>query len=250
MNFITFPMKYLTITQTYNGKTSHYPHTSGKPKDYPLDLGGFDSGRDYVYCNCDKLIVSKIYGVGNKGTNTIWLTSADKVIFADGTEDYAVQMFTHPNDDDLKKLKVGQTFTRGQKMFREGSDGASANHIHYSIGKGKLVGTGWTKNSNGKWVLNCTNGAYKPEALLFVDADFTTIKKSNGLTFNPMPKPKTFIAIKKANIREGSSTKYRIVGTIPIGSRVVVTEIFKNSYGNEWGRCSSGYINLAHFREV
>ena len=58
--------------------------------------------------------IVKIYGVGASGTNTIWLESTTKVDFADGTNDYITLLITHPNDDDLKRLKKGQTFTRGQ----------------------------------------------------------------------------------------------------------------------------------------
>ena len=49
-NYMIFPMETMNVTQTYLGKTSHYPHTTGTPKDYPIDLAGADSGRRAVFC--------------------------------------------------------------------------------------------------------------------------------------------------------------------------------------------------------
>ena len=54
MNYLTYPCKNMRITQSYKGKTSHYPHTVGKPKDYPIDEGGKDTGKDTIYCPCDE----------------------------------------------------------------------------------------------------------------------------------------------------------------------------------------------------
>lgn len=115
-NYLTYPFKVMRITQNYLGRTSHYPHTTGSPKDYPIDEGGSDSGRDWFYCPCDKIKIVKIYGVGNSGVNTMWIQSTSKVHFADGTTDYFCAQLTHMNDSDLRRLKVGQTFKRGQPV--------------------------------------------------------------------------------------------------------------------------------------
>ena len=253
-NYLIFPMKYLNVTQTYAGKTSHLPHTTGTPKDYPVDLGGYDSGRDWVYCPCDEIKIVRIYGVGNSGTNTIWLTSTDKVIFADGTSDYVTIQFTHSNDDDLKYLKVGQVFMRDDKMFREGKDGATANHIHLSVGKGKSKGNGWAKNSNGKWVLTTTGGAIKPEKAFYVDEDFTVIKKTGGLNFKAMPKWKEYITLKKVNIRDGEGdnvgTSFPVVGTYKKGERILVDLVYTNRYGNKWAHTDKGWVNYQNLKEA
>ena len=243
-------MKYLTVTQTYAGKTSHLPHTTGTPKDYPVDLGGYDSGRDWVYCPCDEMKIVRIYGVGNSGTNTVWATSTDKAIFADGTSDYVTMQFTHMNDDDLKKIKVGQVFKRKDKMFREGKDGATANHIHLAVGKGKSKGNGWAKNSNGKWVLTTTGGAVKPEKAFYVDEDFTVIKKTGGLSFKPMPKWKEYITLKKVNIRKGAGTSHDVVGTYAKGALILVDEVFTNNYGNKWVHTDKGWVNFNSVKEA
>ena len=191
-NYLIYPLKTMRITQGYFGKTSHLPHTNGNKVDFPIDEGGTDTGRDYLYCPCDEMVVKRIYGVGSAGTNTIWLESVKKVIFADGSEDYCVLMVTHPVDDDLKKISFGQVFTRKEKICREGNDGTTAHHLHLSIGKGKYFGNGWEKNSNGKWVLTVEGKTMKPEKAFFIDESFTKIKSSNGLTFKALIKEKVY----------------------------------------------------------
>ncbi len=186
-NYLTYPMKTMRITQSYTGAFSHLPHTTGSPKDYPIDDGGKDGGKDAIYCPCDSVKVFRVYGVGSKGVNTLFLQSADKVDFADGTRDYFCALLTHPDDADLSALALGKTFRRGDVICREGSDGATGNHIHLSAGKGKVTGTGWRLNSQRKWVLTCTGGACKPEDLFFVDPAFTAIKDSKDLKFRVLP---------------------------------------------------------------
>ena len=187
-NYLTYPCKTMRITQNYNGTTSHKPHTTGRPKDYPWDEGCEDSGRSYCYCPCGEMKVMRIYGVGSRGTNTIWLESTSKVVFADGTSDYFTMLITHPNDDDLKKIKVGQKFKFREKICSEGKDGATGNHFHFSAGKGKFNGNGWTPNTNGKYVLTTTAGQFKPEQLFIVDKSFTKIINSKGILFKELPK--------------------------------------------------------------
>ena len=109
--YLTYPFKTMRITQSYTGTTSHLPHTTGSPKDYPLDEGGKDDGRDPFYASC-KIKVRKIYGIGSRGTNTLWIESTEKVTMPNGKTDYVTIMLIHPNDSDLKRLKVRQTFKK------------------------------------------------------------------------------------------------------------------------------------------
>ena len=195
-NYLTYPCKTMRITQSYTGTTSHLPHTTGSPKDYPWDEGCTDSGRDYCYCPCGEMQVKRIYGVGTGGTNTMWLESTSKVVFADGTSDYFTMLITHPNDDELKKIKVGQKFKWREKICREGKDGATGNHFHFSAGKGKINGNGWLRNTNGKYILTTTAGQFKPEQLFFVDKSFTKIVNSKGLKFKDLPDTDKFFPAK------------------------------------------------------
>ncbi len=187
-NYLIYPCKVMRITQSYDGSVSHKPHTTGTPKDYPIDEGCSDSGREALYCPCDEMKLIIKYGQGNGGTNTLFLESTSRVIFSDGTTDYFAMQVTHPNDSDIKRLKKGQLFKRGELICREGSDGGVGNHLHISGGKGKIRGNGWVKNTKGKWVLKPTNGAFRPEQLFFLDSSFTKVIDSKNLQFRPLPK--------------------------------------------------------------
>ena len=186
-NYLIYPCKTMNITQGYSGSYSHASHINGTPKDYPIDEAGADSSREYFYCPCDEIKIAYIYGVGKGGTNAIWLESTSKVVMPYGI-DYVTILVTHPNDDDLSKLKVGQKFTRGQAMFREGTDGnATGNHFHIAVGTGKY-GDGWVKNTSGAWVMKTTGTQLKPEQAFYIDESFTSIKNNNGLIFKNIPK--------------------------------------------------------------
>lgn len=184
-NYLTYPTKKMYISQSYTGTYSHQKNYKGTPKDYPIDESCGDSNRDYFYCPCDEVIIKRIYGVGATGTNTIWMQSTSPVVLANGTESYITILVCHPNDDTLKNIKTNQRFKRGEKMFLEGNDGnATGYHFHISVSASKYVSGGWEKNSKGGWVIK--GNPIKPEEAFFVDTNFTTIKKSNGLSFKKL----------------------------------------------------------------
>lgn len=191
-NYLIFPMKVMGITQTYDGKTSHYISSHGSPADYPIDIAGADTGRSPFYCPCDEMKVVKIAGdvTGANHANGAWLVSTSEVDFADGTRDFVTIKFVHMNNSDFGKngIHVGRKYKRGELIGYEGTSHASGNHIHMSAGKGKMKGSGWTKNSKGAWVITTTHGTAKPETLFFVDPEFTSIKNAKGLTFKEIPK--------------------------------------------------------------
>ncbi len=227
-NYLIYPCKTMRITQSYIGTTSHLPHMTGKPKDYPIDEGCSDTGRDYIYCPCDEMRVKRVYGVGSGGTNTIWLESTKKVLFADGTKGYCTLLITHPDDADLKYIKPGQLFTRKQKICREGKDGATAYHLHISVGKGKFKGNGWTPNSKGKYVLTTTGGAFRPEELFFIDEAFTKVLSNKGLLFKKMPTYSTGtykVNTAVLNVRKSAAADSAKVGTVLLGQKVNVDKV-------------------------
>lgn len=238
-NYLIYPCKTMRITQTYNGKTSHKPHTKGSPKDYPLDEGCDDGGRSYIYCPCDEMKIRRIYGVGSGGTNTLWLESTGEVSFADGTKDYFTMLITHPEDKQLKKLSVGDSFKRGEPICPEGKDGASAYHFHISAGKGKMTGNGWKKNTKGKWVLTCTKGTAKPESLFYIDPDFNKVLSDSGLKFKTLPGEVTagYYKVNTAvlNVRSGAGKNYKKTGVLFKNKKIKVTKIQEN-----WGSFSKG----------
>lgn len=185
-NFALYPCKTMRITQSYTGKTSHLQSSAGFPWDYPIDEGCDDGSRSWIYCPCDKMEVLRIYGVGNSGTNAIWLRSTTIVDMPSG-RDYLVLMVLHSNDEDLRVLSKGQTFSRGQPMFREGSDGATANHFHISVGTGNILNGGWVQNNRSAWVLTTTGKTLKPEEAFYIDFSFNTIISSKELRFSLLP---------------------------------------------------------------
>lgn len=188
MESLIYPLKTMHITQNYNGKLSHYNESHAKDYTcYPIDDAGKNTGREWFYAPCD-LIIKRIYGVGNKGTNTVWLESINKVKLANGDVSYITIRVTHPEDDDLSKLKVGQKFKKYEKMFREGKDGyATGNHFHICVSACKfneLYNKGWIKNSNGSWVTSPL--AIKPEDAFFVDSVFTNVQFGGNLMFKDL----------------------------------------------------------------
>lgn len=273
-NYLIYPIKNMNITQTYSGRSSHLAHTTGKPADYPIDEAGSGSGREYMYCPCDEMIVIRIYGVGNKGANTLWLQSADKVLFADGTSDYFTLMVTHPEDDDLRKLKVGQHFKRGEKICREGRDGnASGNHFHFSGGKGKMKGIGWSLSSTGKWVLSVENKTEKPENLFYLDRSFTKVIKNNSLIFKVLSdsskkaeERKYVVTASLLYVRRGPGTNYDIVrysDMTPSAQKQILSLSGKKRDGyvsgveftaerteNGWAKTPSGWVSLNYCKKL
>lgn len=234
-NTLIYPCKHMRITQSYNGNVSHKPHTTGNIKDYPIDEGCESTGRSFIYCPCDKMVLKRIYGVGTKGTNTIWLESTSKVNFADKTQDYFTMMITHSDDEELKKLKVGDVFSRFDPICLEGKDGATAYHFHISVGKGKIKGNGWSKNSNDKWVLTTTKGAYKPEKLFYVDKSFTKVISSGYLKFKELSSAYSAgyykVCTAALNVRKGPGTNYDKKGKLFLGQKIKVTQT-----DNIWGK--------------
>lgn len=191
MQRLIYPTKVMNITQNYNGKTSHYPESHGKPCAYPIDENCGTTGRGWFYAPCD-LVVKRIYGVGNAGANTIWLESKEKVELANGKVTHVTIRVTHPEDDDLSKLKVGDVIKQYTKGFREGGDGGGSirygNHLHIEVNTCKfkdLTNNGWVKNNKGYWVTS--PNSIKPEEAFYVDKDFTTIKNAAGLGFKNLP---------------------------------------------------------------
>lgn len=203
-NYLVYPTTVMNISQSYWDPYSHKKHTTANPPDYPIDECGGEE-RSWFYCPCNEMEIVHIYGVGNGGTNTIWMTSTAPVIMPCGI-DYVSIMVEHPNDDDLSRLREKQTFARGVAMFQEGTDGwATGNHFHISVGRGALSdpSSGWTENGNGAWVIDTVSGALKPQQAFFVNTDITTIEEDCGLDFS---------TITDANIYNGDTVPNNITG--------------------------------------
>ena len=185
MEYFTFPMETMNVTQTYLGKTSHYLHTTGIPKDYPIDCAGIDANQSAIFAPVDMQVTAK-FGIGNDQTNTVWLVSTAPVITPSGISQVFMTL-THWNDDDpfMKKWNVGAVIPKGEIICGEGTDGASANHIHLVVGVG--YSDNWTKSSTGKWVI--IGDTRKPEEIMYINPSFTNMIKNNGgLSWKEIPK--------------------------------------------------------------
>lgn len=273
-----YPTKVMNITQSYKGSYSHDKNYTGTPRDYPVDDNCGGSGRNYFYAPFD-CVVKRIYGVGEKGTNTIWIQSAEKVKTPAFT-DFVTVMVIHPNDDTLSKIKIGQVFRQGAAMFLEGNDGnATGYHFHISCGKGKFAGNGWRKNSKGRYVIHTEGGAVPPEKAFYADPLVTEIKTANGLVFvrkvteisapavsggkNPASssyKPGAVLTLLvNLNVREGPGSRYprkkrrqlteegrknsleRVYAVYKKGTKVTVKAV--RSVGKDiWVKTPSGWI--------
>lgn len=184
MEYFTFGMKTLRVTQSYDGSVSHKPHwyKSTNYCDYPVDVAGADSGTDIFYAPVDMKVVA-IRGINNLMTNTIWLVSIDDCKTPSGTFKPFL-MLTHWNDNDpyISKLKANTIVKKGQPICFEGRDGASANHLHVVVGNSdKGIGNNIILNSNNKWVSN--GFCMKPEEVMYIDSKFTKIITSGGIKF-------------------------------------------------------------------
>lgn len=170
---LRFPMKTMNVTQGNNGQYSHQGVNA-------LDIAGKDAGIEPTFAPCKMRIARKEeYANGN----AVFAESVDKVMFADGTVDYAKFMFLH--DNYTGDFSVGRVFQQWEEFGDEGTAGyATGNHCHFEVAKGKLVwdkaGSGYgyygRNNSTGVWHLQDSISADKACVV-----DGVTIKNGNGM---------------------------------------------------------------------
>ena len=163
MQKFIFPMKYLRVTQ---GELDSYSHAGS----YAMDFGGKDSGSDKLFAPCD-MVVKRCRA---NATGEMYLESTEKVLFADGTSDYARLLCIH---DSTFNKKVGDIVKQGEYFYDEGGMGSGkpnkfATHVHIEAGKGKWKSTTQSRNSKGTYV--CENQAHLYD-LFFISADTTVL---------------------------------------------------------------------------
>lgn len=254
-NYAKFPMHYLRITQSYNAG-NHKPHwDKANYKDYPVDLGGLDSGRDYLYAPVDMKIVA-LNGIGNpKVSNKIFLESVNKVKTPNCGTTKIFMTAVHFEDSDVSKfgLKVGKIIKMGEIICLEGKETASANHLHLTCGIGNSTKS--IQNNNGKWVTkgNCQ----KPEDIFYIDKNFTIIKDNGGLKFKMLPaltniekvgspiardqtKNQIEILVTNLRLRSSSSTKGKVLGYIKKGF-YNYTDVKQND-NYTWYKIENGWV--------
>ncbi len=221
-----FPMKYYNLTQGYLNSSTHQGT-------YALDTAGKDTGKDEIYAPFSCKVTKKYVKAGH--AYTVWLTSLNKVLCANGKEEYLTMMIVHP--EDINKLQVGQEFKQGQLVCHEGKTGnASGNHLHMEIGIGTC---GWHKNSQGIYMID---NAVKPEEYLFLKND-TIVKndiyKNTKYTFKkesePISTTNILYTTSDLNERTGPGTNYSIVNSLLKNTAVKVYET-----KGTWARIEQG----------
>ncbi len=230
MNYLTYPLKVMNITQGYNDNYTHKRHSDGNLKDYPIDDACGSGNNSYFYCPCDEMVVKKVYGVGLRASNTIWLESTTPVITPTFT-DYITIMIVHPEDKDLKNVYVGRKYQRDEALFPKGADGfATGPHFHITLGRGKMSGSGWAKNNLGLWILKTTGYNIKPEHGMFIDKNFTTIKNTRNIEFLSLndeekEEDNIFYTTANLNIRYGPGANYRFVNLLHKDTQIKIESI-------------------------
>lgn len=230
MNYLTYPLKVMNITQGYNDNYTHKRHSEGNLKDYPIDDACGSGNNSYFYCPCDEMVVKKVYGVGLRASNTIWLESTTPVITPTFT-DYITIMIVHPEDKDLKNVYVGRKYQRDEALFPKGADGfATGPHFHITLGRGKMSGSGWAKNNLGLWILKTTGYNIKPEHGMFIDKNFTTIKNTRNIEFLSLndeekEEDNIFYTTANLNIRYGPGANYRFVNLLHKDTQIKIESI-------------------------
>lgn len=146
---ILFPMEYMNITQGENGSFSHQGTNA-------IDCAGKDTGIDPLFAPVTMKCVAKDSATNG---NAVAFESVNKVMFADGTIDYACFLFIH--DNYIGDYNVGSIFKQGQEFGDEGTAGrATGNHSHIEVAKGRYTGRMYKQNSYGVWQLPNTCHTY------------------------------------------------------------------------------------------
>lgn len=235
--YAVYPFDWMCITQRYD-QGNHIPHWKGSKNysDKPWDEACKDGGRSYFIPQND-FKVEQILGLGtNATTNTVRLISVNKLTMPCGRTDYLKLTLTHMNEDNLRKVKVGQVLKKGSKILLEGTDGmmATGNHFHITANVGKYYGL--LKNTNGSWCFTYEKSLLPQEAF-YINSKFTKIRGANGVKFKEMPKDavitKTVIP-NALNMRDKASLSGKIIAVLKAGTKVTYVKDAGTSNGYTW----------------
>lgn len=146
MEKILFPVKIMSITQGMNGSFSHKGTKA-------IDCGWVNEENKKLYAPFTG-VISQI----KAGSNSVWFHSKEKVLFADGTVDYATVRTVH--DNDVSDLYVGKEIKQGEYYYKMGDKGNTTGvHVHIEISKGHVTGYK-EKNSYGNYEMPNTINVY------------------------------------------------------------------------------------------
>lgn len=266
MQYSKYFANKMKLSQGYNDG-NHKAHTTCEYKDYPVDETYGDGSRSGHFLAPFDCKVVKTYMAKS---NYLWLTSTEKVKTPSG--DKIVTVFIcHISDDEIKKIKVGQTFKQGSEIVREYKDAnATGNHNHVCVGFGTIIDGGW-KEQGDFWVLVTSEGTQKPEDVFYIDKSITEIIDSKGIEFKDMPveeaigyKTGIYKVLENLYIRKTAGTdEYVLVkectdkmknaltstdsndkAVVKAGHNITALEIIEKDNGSVWVRNYNGYLCL------
>ena len=136
-----YPIKTMNITQSYTGTYSHSKNYNGSPRDYPIDDNCGTTGRSYFYAPFD-CSIKRIYGVGAKGTNTIWIQSQAPVQTPSGARQSAGQRMEAEHQRSLgpgdfrRKLSAGKNLLYRSGVYKgAGNEGTAVHSFRRGTGR-------------------------------------------------------------------------------------------------------------------
>lgn len=146
MEKILFPVKIMNITQKMDGGHSHKGTKA-------IDCGWVNENNKKLYAPFTGVIAQI-----KTDSNAVWFHSKEKVLFADGTVDYATVRTVH--DNDVSDLYVGKEIKQGEYYYKMGDKGNTTGvHVHIEISKGHVKGYK-AKNSYGNYEMPNTINVY------------------------------------------------------------------------------------------
>lgn len=266
MQYSKYFANKMKLSQGYNDG-NHKAHTTCEYKDYPVDETYGDGSRSGHFLAPFDCKVVKTYMAKS---NYLWLTSTEKVKTPSGNKIVTV-FICHISDDEIKKIKVGQTFKQGAEIVREYKDAnATGNHNHVCVGFGTIVDGGW-KEQGDFWVLVTSEGTQKPEDVFYIDKSITEIIDSKGIEFKDMPveeaigyKTGIYKVLENLYIRKTAGTdEYVLVkectdkmknaltstdsndkAVVKAGHNITALEIIEKNNGSIWVKNYNGYLCL------
>lgn len=269
MQYAKYFANKMKLSQGYNDG-NHKAHTTCEYKDYPIDETYGNSGRSYFIAPFDCKVVKTYMAT----SNYLWLTSTEKVKTPSGKKIVTI-FICHISDDEIKKIKVDQTFRQGDEVVREYKDAnATGNHNHVCAGFGEISGTGWTKQIVGEsefWVLTTKEGTQKPEDVFYIDKSITEIIDNKGIEFKDMPveeaigyKTGIYKVLENLYIRKTAGTDEHILvkectdkmknaltstndndyAVVKAGHNITALDIIYKDNGSIWVKNYNGYLCL------
>ena len=266
MQYSKYFANKMKLSQGYNDG-NHKAHTTCEYKDYPVDETYGDGSRSGHFLAPFDCKVVKTYMAKS---NYLWLTSTEKVKTPSGNKIVTV-FICHISDDEIKKIKVGQTFKQGAEIVREYKDAnATGNHNHVCAGFGTIVDGGW-KEQGDFWVLVTSEGTQKPEDVFYIDKSITEIIDSKGIEFKDMPveeaigyKTGIYKVLENLYIRKTAGTDEHILvkectdkmknaltstndndyAVVKAGHNITALDIIYKDNGSIWVKNYNGYLCL------